>query len=71
MRASLLTLCLFLYSGRASSLQIEDRGKNYWKTGTPHGMNNEVAKAPKKEKDKFIRIAVAGDSIADDTMNPF
>lgn len=72
MRASLVTLCLFLYSGRASSLQIDSQAQqNYWKTGTPHGMYNEVASVPKREKDKYIRIAVAGDSIADDTMNPF
>ena len=71
MRASLLTLFLFLYSGSANSLQIESQAKHYWKAGTPHGMNNEVAKVPKREKDKYIRIAVAGDSISDDTMNPF
>jgi len=31
----------------------------------------DIKDIPKREKDKFIRIAVAGDSIADDTMNPF
>ena len=62
MQLKFLTLALLLNNSLVE-------GK-YWKTGTPHGMKNEVPTPPPKDSG-MIRVAVAGDSISDDTVNPF
>lgn len=60
-----------LVNGISIANGIGSGSSKYWKVGYAHGMHNHLNAVPSKDQNKYIRIAVVGDSISDDEYNPF